>query len=251
MGEISRTLNLLVGGVSDLVGAADETSGRLARVVEEGRAGLEVLAVDAQRVRQLADEVLARARQAMAAARPPGGRTRAGEPAPGPQAAGTGSARAARTPAHGSPPARLEDIVGVVSELAEQVRVLAVGVSLQAAATDAPAVLRSIGDDVELLAEHAERAVGRLGPLVQAALEQGGGAAQAQPAAASDRVAGGSPAALRIAEQMTAVAELATGLRASAERLARAQEEIAAPLGGLAELANRLRRATGRFRLPD
>jgi hypothetical protein len=143
---------------------------------------------------------------------------------------------------------RLDGIVEVMSELAEQAHVLAVGVSVQAAAADAPPALRALGEDVQLLAEQASRAVGRMGPLVKAALEEPGGAAtDLHPA--EERAAGGSAAGRRVADQVATLAELVASLRASLDRVARAQDDEAVSLSALAELAHRLRRATGRFRV--
>lgn len=251
LGEINRTLNLLVGGVSDLVAAADEASVRLLGAIQDGRGGLAGLKVEAERGRQLADDVLERARHALSATRALGG---------------PGSARQAQTGAVTavalSPLAddlaldpvlagRLDGIVEVVSDLAEQAHVLAVGISVQAAAADAPPALRVAGDDVRLLAEQAGRAVGRIGPLVRAALQESLASAPDPGLPGSpERAAGASAAGRRVADQVAALAELAAGLRAALDRVVRAQDEAAASLGILGDLAHRLRRATGRFRLP-
>ena len=251
LGEIHRTLNLMIGGVSDVVAAADDASLQLLGSVQDGRGGLAGLKVEAERARQLADEVVERARHALSAARALGGRTKSKESAGGAASAGPAHRPVEDAVAHGSLAERLEGIAEVIADLAEQAHVLAVGISVQAAAADAPAVLRSVGDDVQVLAEQAGRTVGRIGPLVQAALDESRTAApDLQPHANAERAAGGSAAGRRVADQVGALAELAAGLRASADRVARAQEEAAASLGALADLAHRLRRATGRFRLP-
>jgi twitching motility protein PilJ len=250
LGEIHRTLNLLIGGVSDLVAAADDASLQVLGSVQDGRGGLAGLKVEAERARQLADEVVERARHALSAARALGGRTKSKESTGRAASGGPAHPPVEDAVAHGSLAERLEEIAEVIGDLAEQAHVLAVGISVQAAAADAPAVLRSVGDDVQVLAEQAGRTVGRIGPLVQAVLEESRTAPDLQPQATSERVAGGSAAGRRVADQVAALAELAAGLRASADRVARAQEEAAASLGALADLAHRLRRATGRFRLP-
>jgi hypothetical protein len=244
VGEIHRTLNLLVGGVADLVAAADDAAVQLLGAVQDGRGGLSGLRVEAERGRQLADEVLEHARHALSAARALGARTRLREaPARGPAGA----------PSPAAPPlaTRLDGIVEVVNDLAEQAHVLAVGVSVQAAAAGAPPALRALGDDVQLLAEQAGRAVGRLGPLVKAALEEPPPAPADSHLAAAERAAGGSAAGRRVAEQVATLAELVASLRAGLDRVARAQDDAAVSLGALAELAHRLRRATARFRLRD
>jgi hypothetical protein len=241
VGEIHRTLNLLFGGVADLVAAADDAAVQLLGAVQDGRGGLTGLRVEAERGRQLADEVLEHARHALSAARALGARTRLREatargPAAGPAAA----------PSLAS---RLDGIVEVVNDLAEQAHVLAVGVSVQAAAAGAPPALRTLGDDVQLLAEQAGRAVGRLGPLVKAALEEPPPVPADPHLAAAERAAGGSAAGRRVADQVATLAELVASLRASLDRVARAQDDAALSLGALAELAHRLRRATARFRV--
>lgn len=240
LGEIHRTLNLLVGGVADLVAAADDAAVQLLGTVQDGRGGLGGLRVEAERGRQLADEALEHARHALSAARALGARTRSREAAP----RGTAGGSAAAGPSLAT---RLDGIVEVVNDLAEQAHVLAVGVSVQAAAPGAPPALRALGDDVHLLAEQAGRAVGRLGPLVKAALEE---PPPTDPQlAAAERAAGGSAAGRRVADQVATLAELVAGVRASLDRVARAQDDAAVSLGALAELAHRLRRATARFRV--
>jgi hypothetical protein len=95
--------------------------------------------------------------------------------------------------------------------------------------------------------EHRALLAGR---LLDAALEESrAGGPDLIPPTPSARV-GGSAASRRVADQVAALVELATSLRASLDRVARAQEEAAASLGALADLAQRLRRATGRFRPP-
>jgi hypothetical protein len=250
LGEINRTLNLLIGGLSDLGVAADEASVRLLGAVQGGRGGLAGLKVEAERGRQLAEEVLERARHALTAARALGGRTRSNESRDRPAAADPGHRSVDAPSVQGSLRSRLEAIAQVIGDLAEQARVLAVGISVQASAPDAPTVLRAVGDDVQVLAEQAGRAVGRIGPLVDAALEESpAGGPEATSAGPSGGV-GASAASRRVADQVAALVELATSLRASLDRIARAQEEAAASLGALADLAQRLRRATGRFRPP-
>jgi hypothetical protein len=252
LGEIHRTLNLLIGGVSDLVAAADDASVQLLGAVQDGRGGLAGLKVEADRGRQLADDVLDRARHALSAARALGGRTKAKEPAAKGAHAGPPARPLPEAEAQGALADRLEGIADVIRDLAEQAHVLAVGVSVQAAAADAPAALRGVADDAGVLADQAARAVGRIGPLVQAAMEESRAAAAAElrPTAGSERAHGGSAAGRRVADQVAALAEVAASLRAGADRVARAQDEASAALGALAELAHRLRRATGRFRLP-
>ena len=250
LGEINRTLNLLIGGLSDLVVAADEASVRLLGAVQGGRGGLAGVKVEAERGRQLADQVLERARHALAAARALGGRTRSNESPVRAAAADSGHRLVDAPSVHGSLRSQLEAIADVIGDLAEQARVLAVGISVQASAPDAPAALRAVGDDVEVLAEQAGRAVGRIGPLVDAVVEESpAGGPDLTPPTPSERV-GGSAASRRVADQVAALVELANSLRASLDRVARAQEEAAASLGALADLAQRLRRATGRFRPP-
>jgi hypothetical protein len=242
LGEIHRTLNLLVGGVADLVAAADDAAVQLLGAVQDGRGGLSGLRVEAERGRQLADDVLEHARHALSAARALGGRTRLREsPARGPAVGLSVAAPSLAT--------RLDGIVEVVNDLAEQAHVLAVGVSVQAAAAGAPPALRILGDDVQVLAEQAGRAVGRLGPLVKAALEEPPPAPADPHLAAAERAAGGSAAGRRVADQVATLAELVASLRASLDRVARAQDDAAVSLGALAELAHRLRRGTARFRV--
>jgi methyl-accepting chemotaxis protein len=251
LGEIHRTLNLLIGGVSDLVAAADDASVQLLGAVQDGRGGLAGLKVEADRGRQLADEVLDRARHALSAARALGGRTKAKEPAAKATHAGLPARLLPEAEVQGALVDRLEGIADVIRDLAEQAHVLAVGVSVQAVAADAPVALRGVADDVGVLADQAARAVGRLGPLVQAAMEESRVAAlEPGPMAGPERVHGGSAAGRRVADQVASLAEVAASLRASTDRVARAQDEASAALGALAELAHRLRRATGRFRLP-
>jgi methyl-accepting chemotaxis protein len=252
VGEINRTLNLLVGGVSDLVAATDEASVQLLGAVQDGRSGLAGMKVEAERARKLADEVLERARQAVLAAQALGGRVKVKAPpakaaAPNP-AQPTGDDPVARA----ALASRLEDIVEVMRDLAEQAHVLAVGISVQAGAADAPAALAGVGDEVRQLAEQAGRAVARIDPLARAALDEARGAASPHRGlAVSDRLAGGSAAGRRVAEQVATLAELAASLRTSADRLAHVQDEAATSLAALVDLAHRLRRATGRFRLPS
>lgn len=242
LGEIHRTLNLLVGGVADLVAAAEDAAVQLLGAVQDGRGGLSGLRVEAERGRQLADEVLEHARHALSAARALGARTRLREtPARGPAAGPSVAVPSLAT--------RLDGIVEVLNDLAEQAHVLAVGVSVQAAAAGAPPALRTLGDDVQLLAEQAGRAVGRLGPLVKAALEEPPPVPADPHLAAAERAAGGSAAGRRVADQVATLAELVASLRASLDRVARAQDDAAVSLGALAELAHRLRRATARFRV--
>ena len=248
LGDIHRTLNLLIGGVSDLVGAADEASVQLLGAVQNGRGGIAALKAEAEGCRQLADEVVERARHALSAARALGIRAGSRDAPRGVAAAAAGQGGLDEPATHGAPADRLEGIAEVIRDLAEQAHVVAVGISVQAAASDAPAVLRAVGEDVALLAEQAGRAVGRIGPLARAAVDEASAPApNLRPTATSDRAAGGSAASRRVADQVAALAELATSLRASADRIARAQDEAAASFGNLAQ---RLRRATGRFRLP-
>jgi methyl-accepting chemotaxis protein len=251
LGEIHRTLNLLIGGVSDLVAAAEDASVQLLGAVQDGRGGLANLKVEAERGRQLADEMLEHARHALTAARALGSKTRSRD----------SSAKDARAPPTTDPAAdqvvhtmlrdRLDGIAEVIRDLAEQAHAIEVGVSVQAAAADAPAALRGVADDVGVLAEQAGRAVGRIGPLVEAALEESRSPLLDERAfTGPDRVVGGSAAGRRMADQVAALAELAASLRTSADRITRARDEAAASLGAFADLAQRLRRATGRFRLP-
>ena len=248
LGEVHRTLNLLIGGTSDLVALADEASVQLLGAVQDGGGGLAGLKIEADRGRKLADEVLDRARHVLAAARALGGKTKAKEPK------GAHADSAVRpigdAAVQGLAADRLEGIAEVVRDLAEQAHVLAVGVSVQAAANGAPAELRGVADDLEVLAEQAHRAVGRLGPLVQAALDESRALAADRCAVhGAERVHGGSAAGRRVADQVAVLAEVAAGLRSNADRIARAQGEATAALGALAELAHRLRRATARFQL--
>ena len=248
LGDIHRTLNLLIGGVSDLVGAADEASVQLLGAVQNGRGGIAALKAEAEGCRQLADEVVERARHALSAARALGTWAGSRDASRGGAAAAAGHGGLDEPATHGAPVDRLEGIAEVIRDLAEQAHVVAVGISVQAAAPDAPAVLRAVGEDVAVLAEQAGRAVGRIGPLARAAVDEASAPApNLRPTATSDRAAGGSAASRRVADQVAALAELATSLRASADRIARAQDEAAASFGNLAQ---RLRRATGRFRLP-
>jgi hypothetical protein len=251
LGEIHRTLNLLIGGVGDLVAAADDASVRLLGSAQDGRGGIAALAVEVERCRGLADDLVERARRALSAARGLRPRKPSSEPVAVVAAAEAGRGDGQDPDAPGVLVERLEGIAEVIRDLAEQARVLAVGISVQAAAADAPAVLHTVGEDVALLAEQAARAVGRIGPLANAALEavRAVGPERRTPATC-DRGAGGSAASHRLADEIAALAEVATSLRASADRVALAQADAAASLGALTDLAQRLRRATGRFRLP-
>ena len=252
VGEITRTLRVLVGGVSDLAATADEAADQLLGAVQDGRAGLGGLQVEVERGRSLADEVAQRAGQAAAAARALAARARPAEAPPAVRPAEPSSAGAGQETGGPDPRASLADqiagIVDVVGDLAEQAHVLAVGISIQSAGTDAPPALRAIADDVQLLAEQASRAVRQIEPLAQAAAA---GVGDAGPGVAAQRLpAGLVAAAATVADQVAALAELAAGLRGNAGRLSQARDAAAASLGALADLAHRLRRATGRFRLP-
>jgi methyl-accepting chemotaxis protein len=197
MGEINRTLNLLVGGVSDLVAATEEASVQVLGAVQDGRSGLAALRLEAERARQLADEMLERARQAMLAAQALGGRTKSkASPAKAAAAIPAQPTTDDYSLTQAALAGRLEGVVEVMKDLAEQAHVLAVGISVQAAAAAAPEALAGVGDEVRQLAEQAGRAVGRIEPLARAALEESRGTAPPLRApAVFDRPGGGSAAA--------------------------------------------------------
>ena len=249
-GQIARTLNPLIGSVSDLVGTAQAVTVQLTDALQSGRGALAGLQLEVAEGRQLTTELAERADQAAAAARVLAGRLGGAEPSSDPS-----SLRPAGQPTDPSVReslvAQIEGIVEVMSDLAEQAQVLAVGASIQAAAPDATPALRAVGDDVRQLAEQASRAVGQVEPLVQAVTSEVTGAGRESPGhGTGPHTAGLAGAAGMIADQVAAMAELAASLRENADQVARSRDEASSSLVALADLANRLRRATGRFRVP-
>lgn len=249
-GEVALTLNLLIGAVSDLVTVSDEAAVQLLGLVQDLRARSTRLQAEGETGRQLATELTEQSRRLMGSAHGLAERIRSAE---------VGGSRSSRRPPAEEPAATeaqlstgadVAGIVDVVADLAEQARVLAVEIGIQAASGGHSNMLQGIGDDVQRFAERAARAVRQIEPMANLVV------ADARAAPIGDRLdvtprqaANLAAAATALAEQLATIPENGARLQDIAVRLGGERDETQAFADALSELAQGLRRSASRFRV--
>jgi len=249
-GEVTGTLNLLLGGVSDLARAADEVAVQLLALGQDLRAGADRLQAEGARGELVATDLAEQARQAVASTRALAERIKGAELSAGKNSRRAPAEAAAGAEAQPSVAAGVAGIVEVVADLAEQAHVLAVEIRIEGASGTAQGALQAIGDELQRLAERAAAAVRRIEPLAEAVgPAPGDGAAGDRLGVSTRQAAGLTAAAASLADQLAALPEAATRLQDVSSRVERASDDMLAAVDSFAELARRLRRASGRFRV--
>lgn len=249
-GEVTGTLNLLLGGVSDLARAADEVAVQLLALGQDLRAGADRLQAEGARGELVATDLAEQARQAVASTRALAERIKGAELSAGKNSRRAPAEAAAGAAAQPSVAAGVAGIVEVVADLAEQAHVLAVEIRIEGASGTAQGALQAIGDELQRLAERAAAAVRRIEPLAEAVgPAPGDGAAGDRLGVSTRQAAGLTAAAASLADQLAALPEAATRLQDVSSRVERASDDMLAAVDSFAELARRLRRASGRFRV--
>ncbi len=247
---MTGTLNLLLGGVSDLARAADEVAVQLLALGQDLRAGADRLQAEGARGELVATDLAEQARQAVASTRALAERIKGAELSAGKNSRRAPAEAAAGAEAQPSVAAGVAGIVEVVADLAEQAHVLAVEIRIEGASGTAQGALQAIGDELQRLAERAAAAVRRIEPLAEAVgPAPGDGAAGDRLGVSTRQAAGLTAAAASLADQLAALPEAATRLQDVSSRVERASDDMLAAVDSFAELARRLRRASGRFRV--